>query len=69
LTYSSRLFRHSTASKAECGQLNLAHVATNKKYKQKLKQTNASATQSGTSLKKAVKLLERKFNYIKVIVR
>ena len=30
--------------KAECGQLNLAHVAKNEKYrKKKLKQTNASA--------------------------
>jgi len=29
-------------SKAECGQLNLAHIAkTKKKYKKKLKQTNA----------------------------
>ena len=30
-------------SKAECDQLNLAHVAGNKKYTKKLKQTNASA--------------------------
>jgi len=31
-------------SKAECGQLNLAHIARNKKsIKKKLKQTNASA--------------------------
>jgi len=30
-------------SKAKCGQLNLAHAAERKKYKKKLKQTNATA--------------------------
>jgi len=30
-------------SKADCGQLNLAHKAINKQYNKELKQTNVSA--------------------------
>jgi len=54
-----------TDGKAECGQLNLAHVIKSKKCKKKLKQTNASThlvpVQVQDPQKQSRKIMEERF--------